>query len=121
MSGSTDAGLPAELHVRTAPQPALTRYPPKAEDWVRAALALGLLALLFVEVCTALWVVVVHTDKADSPIIENLKSVLTLVLSPTVALFGAATGFYYGTKTEEAQARTQRSRSAASATTPRRP
>ena len=36
----------------------------------------------------------------DNATIENLKSILTLVLSPTVALFGAATGFYYGTRSE---------------------
>ena len=73
---------------------------PKPDDWVRAALAFALFGLLSIEVVGALWVVVRCNGTPDNATIENLKSILTLVLSPTVALFGAATGFYYGTRSE---------------------
>jgi len=75
----------------------------KAEDWVRLGLAFALFGLLAIEVIAALWVVVVCCNQSTAtptPAVENLKSILTLVLSPTVALFGAVTGFYYGTKSE---------------------
>lgn len=92
--------LPRDTTVRVSEvrTPKQKLPPAAAEDWVRAALAIFLFVLLAVEICSALFVVVFCTQTADR--IENLKSVLTLVLSPTVALFGAATGFYYGTKSE---------------------
>jgi hypothetical protein len=37
---------------------------------------------------------IVHDDKA----VGAVKDILSIVLGPTVALVGAATGFYYGTK-----------------------
>jgi len=66
-------------------------------------LAFALFALLALEVIAALYVVIRCRNATDNAAIENLKSILTLVLSPTVALFGAATGFYYGTKSEPKQ------------------
>lgn len=36
-------------------------------------------------------------DKADAA--KRLMDILNIVISPTVALFGAATGYYYGSRT----------------------
>jgi len=58
----------------------------KAEDWVRLGLAFALFGLLAIEVIAALWVVVVCCNQSTAtptPAVENLKSILTLVLSPS--------------------------------------
>lgn len=71
-----------------------------SEDWVRALLAVRLFVLLASEIGCALYVILDPNFVKDDKSIEHLKDVLTLVLSPTVALFGPATGFYYGTKSD---------------------
>ena len=53
-------------------------------------LAAEILGALVAMLCPA----VIHDDKA----IGAVKDILSIVLGPTVALVGAATGFYYGTK-----------------------
>jgi hypothetical protein len=68
-------------------------------EGVRALLAFSIFALLCFEIVFGLFVLL-RVSK-DPQQLTALKDVLGMVLSPTVALFGAATGFYYGTRQEE--------------------
>ena len=47
-----------------------------------------------------MYVIITFSAPMHDKAIEHFKDVLTMVLSPTIALFGAATGFYYGTKSD---------------------
>jgi len=69
-------------------------------EGVRALLAFCLFVLLAGEVAFAFWGLLKVI--ADPNQIQALKDVVTMVLSPTVALVGAATGFYYGTRQDDA-------------------
>jgi hypothetical protein len=62
-------------------------------------LAMVLTALLIAEVGWAFYIILYPPLTSDEKIMGAVKDILTIVLSPTVALVGAATGFYYGTKT----------------------
>jgi hypothetical protein len=71
---------------------------PERQEWARTWLALSLVAIFGVEVTgsmVALWVCGAR--------LQELKDILTLVLGPTVALVGSATGFYFASRsrTEE--------------------
>jgi hypothetical protein len=68
------------------------------KDWVRGALAFSLLFILLVEVCAALYFIVFSDRLSDDKIVAAAKDIIALLLNPTVALVGAATGFYYGGK-----------------------
>lgn len=70
--------------------------PPETDDWVRLILAIMLFLLFAVEVSASFYVAIFRDGSSTS--FSNMKSVLDIVFAPTVALFGAATGFYYGTK-----------------------
>jgi hypothetical protein len=65
------------------------------KDWVRGALAFALWFLLFLEVSGAL-AFIFYAKPTDDKTIALAKDIMVLVLNPTVALVGAATGFYYG-------------------------
>ena len=68
-------------------------------EGVRAALAFSLFLLLAVEIIYGL-IALCRMGK-DPQQLTALKDILSMVLGPTVALFGAATGFYYGTRHDE--------------------
>jgi hypothetical protein len=65
----------------------------KQED-ARRALAIILVLIFAGEVLgamLALWT-------SNSPPINDIKEILTMILGPTVALVGSAMGFYFGTR-----------------------
>jgi hypothetical protein len=67
-------------------------------EWVRGILAFVLTLLLIIEVGASFYAVLSPALLHDEKTINAVKDILTIVMSPTVALVGAATGFYYGTK-----------------------
>jgi hypothetical protein len=103
-----DQGLPSGIRRRIIDinrVKAPTRGALESEDWVRGLLAILLFVLLALEIFCALYVMLDNAVAKDDKAIERVKDLLTLVLSPTVALFGAATGFYYGAKSESRKTR----------------
>jgi hypothetical protein len=67
---------------------------PERQEHARQYLAFALVGIFGLEVLgsmLALWFCV----RAD--LLQNLKDILTLILGPTVALVGSATGFYFAT------------------------
>ncbi len=63
---------------------------PEWQEWVRRFLAIALVTIFGVEALggmVALWLCSEH--------LQELKDILTLILGPTVALAGSATGFYF--------------------------
>jgi hypothetical protein len=74
---------------------------------MRGALAFSLWFLLLLEVGTALGFILFSGKLADAASISSAKDIILLVLSPTVALVGAATGFYYGGSEAETTGRSQ--------------
>jgi len=82
-----------------------TRRGLESEEWVRGLLAILLFILLALEIFCALYIMLDAALAKDDKALERVKDLLTLVLSPTVALFGAATGFYYGAKSESRKTR----------------
>ena len=83
-----------------------TRASSARRDQTRAALAFALLGLLAVEIVAALWVNAYYlfgageeTGKlALGPGQTGFSLLVNSILGPTVALVGAATGFYCGTR-----------------------
>lgn len=70
------------------PQPRTTS---EWREWVRRFLAISLVVIFGIEVVGAmlfLWFCPQH--------FQELKDTLTIILGPTVALAGSATGFYFG-------------------------
>ena len=63
------------------------------KDNVRATIAYALLAIFALEVIAAFVMIIVVDDFS-----EKVREVLSIIFSPTVALVGAATGCYYGTR-----------------------
>jgi hypothetical protein len=77
----------------TGPEARKATIPEKQED-ARRTLAIALVVIFGIEVIgamLALWF-------CKPPMIDSIKEVLTLILGPTVALVGSATGFYFGTR-----------------------
>lgn len=100
---TVDSDRPATLDfvepIKSLATPA-TRDLEPGRDKIRAALALGLLGLLTLVVVfgfSLLWFA--PDDLADSD--ADLKSrtlFIQAMLTPVASLFGAATGFYFGTR-----------------------
>jgi hypothetical protein len=92
----TDAGVIQTLRV---PAPSdLTPYIDRVRENMRGAVALGILGLLILEVILGTYYI---ADIVRSGKPENAKIIgdwLTTVITATMALLGAVTGFYYGTK-----------------------
>lgn len=65
--------------------------PARSREWTRAALAIGLAALLAAVVLLILWATLFR----DYPP-TDARDLLGLVVAPLAGLVGAATGFYYG-------------------------
>jgi hypothetical protein len=63
-------------------------------EWVRRTLAVALVAIFGLEVLGAM-AALCWTSAHP----QDLKDILTLILSPTVALTGSAIGFYFGRAT----------------------
>lgn len=90
-----DAGLEREDFggpVSNVPQvqgPSLTYDPARNRETVRAAAAIGLVALLGLLSCAALGAVIAGVS------VDAIRSITEIVLSPVVALCGSALGFYY--------------------------
>jgi hypothetical protein len=66
----------------------------RTREDARRLLAISLVAIFGVEVVAALLTVLCGRDLA------TIKDILTIILGPTVALVGSATGFYFGTKAD---------------------
>ena len=67
-------------------------------EWQEAArrrLAYILVTIFGGEISIAMLVLLLWKTEQD---IQHLKDLLTLILSPTVALVGSAMGFYFGTR-----------------------
>ena len=58
-------------------------------------MAFSLLFILLAEVLAAIGFVI-FCDLSNDKVTAAAKDIIILVLNPTVALVGAATGFYYG-------------------------
>src|SRR4051812_36497310 len=95
-----------DIEVSSVLSPAIgnpERWIPTVREVMRGLVALALLLLLAGEVFYGLYQIqsiagtsLAKDEKvADARIIMDL---LNVVIPPTVALFGAATGFYYGTR-----------------------
>jgi hypothetical protein len=67
-----------------------------SREWVRRFLAVSLVVIFGIEVLGAMLSVWFSTQH-----LQELKDILTLILSPTVALAGSATGFYFGRSATE--------------------
>lgn len=67
----------------------------KQED-VRRWLAVGLMAIFAVEILVSLYIMATGSKETW----PDLKELLAMILGPTVALVGSATGFYFGTKAD---------------------
>ena len=76
-------------------RPPLLPREPKQREWVRAFLALALVAVFAVEVIFSIWFLAHSCPDLDSAV-KALKELAEVFLGPTVALVGAATGFYFG-------------------------
>jgi hypothetical protein len=92
----TDVDLTDEMPLESGlPSPELRPFDPEPQrERLRGWIALGLLAMLgLVFLCSfvSLWL------KIDT---ESLRTVLTILVGPLVALVSAATGFYYGSRVE---------------------
>lgn len=71
---------------------------PRQREWVRAILALFLVAIFAVEIWAGIRAMTNPEIVKDDHAVNAVKDLFLIMLSPTVALVGAATGFYYGTK-----------------------
>jgi hypothetical protein len=91
LSGANGHGHPLSVTSIINPRERLS-----SRDWVRGMLALSLLFILLLEVASAIGFVFFCSRLSDDKSITAAKDIITLVLNPTVALVGAATGFYYG-------------------------
>lgn len=70
----------------------------RARERMRGVLAVMLACLLIIEVIAGVIAMLCPDIVHDEAAVGAVKDLLTIVLGPTVALVGAATGFYYGTK-----------------------
>ena len=83
-----------------------------AQENTRKALALILLGILGIEILAALAAVYVPTlflnlKPADRPDLStSMKDILSIVFGPTIALVGAATGFYFGSNSGQSRTST---------------
>lgn len=80
------------------PEAPYTIKEPPQREWVRAGLAVLLVLIFAGEVAFSidfLW----HSKLNLNDAIAALKELAALYVSPTVALVGAATGFYFGRST----------------------
>lgn len=67
--------------------------PAKARESVRGWIALSLIALFALMMSVSFAFMWVHPDRS-----KDLHDLLALLLGPLVALVGAATGYYFGSK-----------------------
>lgn len=76
---------------------------PERREWIRGLIAIILVAIFGLEVLGAMLVLWLCSTQ-----LQQLKELLPLILSPTVAVVGSVLGFYFGGK-EEPTAGTGRS------------
>ena len=72
---------------------------PRQREWVRAILAFLLVVIFGFEIWAGIHAMTNPEIVKDEHAVNAVKDLFLIVLSPTVALVGAAIGFYYGTKT----------------------
>ena len=84
--------MPIQITSIISPRELLTN-----KDWVRGAIAFTLLGIFILEVIAVGIFVFCLQNITDPNAVSAAKDFFLLVLNPTVALVGAATGFYYGT------------------------
>jgi hypothetical protein len=72
----------------------------RARENIRGIIALGLIALLSAVVVVSLILIWVHPERS-----KELHELLVLVFGPLIALVGSATGFYFGSKEKETEAK----------------
>lgn len=84
--------------ITDVPAPDFKEYVYRLREKMRGAVALGLLVLLALEVVIGVRYVgwIVSTEHPENA--KVLTDWLTSIITGTIALLGAATGFYYGTK-----------------------
>jgi hypothetical protein len=71
----------------------LARY----REWIRSAIAAFLLVILAGVIVASFLVVFKPKDSVDSALLEKL---LAIIFGPLIALVSAATGFYFGSRSE---------------------
>jgi hypothetical protein len=72
---------------------------PHQQELARRRIAYALVTILGFEVLAALLLLLCVIEPLVIPI-ENLRTIMTIIFGPTVALVGSATGFYFGTSRE---------------------
>jgi hypothetical protein len=84
---------PGELEIVVA-APILPNTRDVELESTRKYLAFFLLAILALEILAALAAVLFF--KGESGVASTMKEMLAVIFTPTIALVGAATGFYFG-------------------------
>lgn len=94
---TTDQETPEETEVPVGAPEAPQELPkePKQRETVRGLLALSLVGVFALEVVGG-FIYLFWTCGNPQDTINALKELATIFLGPTVALVGAATGFYFG-------------------------
>jgi hypothetical protein len=95
--GTVDLGSALEYNVEPETRPYSVA---RARENIRGIIALGLIALLSTVVVISLILIWVHPDRS-----KELHELLVLVFGPLIALVGSATGFYFGSKEKETEAK----------------
>lgn len=72
----------------------------KHQDWVRAAIALSFAGLFVLTVIGAMLLAIFFSGSASW---QNIKDMFQLLITAESGLLGAATGFYFGTRTNESR------------------
>ncbi|HEX5453583.1 MAG TPA: hypothetical protein VFX06_07305 [Stellaceae bacterium] len=75
--------------------PAVGQKEPRFREPIRGLLAIGLVVILAAEIGFGLWFLSANCAALPERV-EAVREMATIFLGPTVALVGAATGFYFG-------------------------
>lgn len=95
MQSENPGATPSEGSLGPPTAPEVAPLEPRAREPVRAALAIILVLIFMGEVIFGLWYGFLGKEPFHERI-HTIKEIATIFLSPTVALVGAATGFYFG-------------------------
>jgi len=95
--GTIDLGSALEDNVEPKTRPYSVA---RTRENIRGVIALGLIALLSTVVVISLLLIWIHPDRS-----KELHELLVLVFGPLIALVGSATGFYFGSKEKETEAK----------------
>jgi hypothetical protein len=91
-------GLDPDVAVGAPIAPITTEIPER--ETTRRTLALILLGMLLVEVLAGLAAAIldpfIRVEPGGKKMTDSIQIVLNIIFAPTIALVGAATGFYFG-------------------------